>query len=74
MRSSLNRLWLKRRNQIIKPIQFHNMAPVLYTQDISPPARGVLLTAAALGVQLELRTIDLFKKEQRSEEFRKVSA
>lgn len=49
------------------------MAPVLYIQDFSPPARNVLLTAAALGVDLELRTIDLFKKEQLSPEFKKVS-
>lgn len=49
------------------------MAPILYTQDISPPARGVLLTAAALGVELELRTIDLIKQEQKSEAFIKVS-
>lgn len=49
------------------------MAPVLYTQDISPPARSVLLTAAALGVELELKTIDLFKKDQLNPEYRKVS-
>lgn len=48
------------------------MAPVLYMQDVSPPARSVLLTAAALGVKLELKIIDVLKKEQLNEEFKKV--
>lgn len=49
------------------------MAPVLYTQDLSPPSRSVLLAAAALGVDLERRTIDLLKKDQLSPEYRKVN-
>lgn len=41
--------------------------------DISPPVRSVYLTAAALGIELELKIIDLFKQEQKKPEFRKVS-
>lgn len=51
---------------------FSPMAPTLYTMDLSPPARGVLLTAAALGVELNQKIIDLGKKEQRSPEYIQV--
>lgn len=49
------------------------MAPVLYAMDISPPVRSVLLTAASLGVHLNVKVIDLLKKEQLDPEFKKVS-
>lgn len=76
MGSSLILVCLKRSYQshVIRPSKIHTMAPVLYGQYFSPPTRGVLLTAAALGVKLELRIIDLSKKKQRSGEFVKVSS
>lgn len=49
------------------------MAPTLYYMDLSPPSRSVLLTAAALGIELKLKNIDLFKKEQLNPEYIKVS-
>lgn len=48
------------------------MAPKLYTTDLSPPARSVLLTGAALGLELEEIHVDLFKREHRSPDFVKV--
>lgn len=47
--------------------------PVLYYMAYSPPCRSVLLTAAALGIDLELKQIDLFGREQLDPEFIKVS-
>lgn len=49
-----------------------NMAPKLYTTDLSPPARSVLLTGAALGLEFEEIHLDLFKKEHRDPNFIKV--
>lgn len=46
--------------------------PVLYTTDASPPCRGVLLAAAALGVALDFRQVNLFAGEQLTPEFLKV--
>lgn len=48
------------------------MAPKLYTTDLSPPARSVLLTGAALGIHFEEIHVDLFKKEHRNPDFVKV--
>lgn len=46
--------------------------PILYYIDLSPPSRSVLLTAAAIGVELELRVIDLLGGEHLKPEFVKV--
>ncbi|XP_017892800.1 glutathione S-transferase 1-like [Ceratina calcarata] len=46
---------------------------VLYAQDISPPCRTVLIVAHQLGLDLEIREVNLKNKEQLSEEFRKVN-
>lgn len=46
--------------------------PVLYYVDLSPPCRSVLLTAAAIGVELELKKIDLLAGEHLTPEFLKV--
>lgn len=46
---------------------------VLYTHDISPPCRAVLMTANALGLDLTLRTINLREKEQLNPEFLKLN-
>lgn len=48
------------------------MAPTLYYMDVSPPVRSVFLTAAALGIELELKHVDLAKKEQFNPDYRKV--
>lgn len=48
--------------------------PILYYRLFSPPCRSVILTAAALGVGLELKVVDLFgSKEHLKPEFLKVS-
>ncbi|KAK4877100.1 hypothetical protein RN001_009606 [Aquatica leii] len=49
------------------------MALKLYTQDMSPTCRAVYLTAAALGLELELTVIDVWKKEQFLESFLKIN-
>lgn len=49
------------------------MAPkLLYYIPRSSPVRAVLMTADALGVELDLELVDLLKKEQRKPEFVKV--
>jgi len=45
----------------------------LYYVDLSPPCRSVLLTAAAIGVELELRVVDLFGGEHLKPEFVKLN-
>lgn len=40
--------------------------------ELSPPVRSVLITAAALGVELEKQYLDLLKKEHLSPDFLKV--
>jgi hypothetical protein len=44
----------------------------LYYLPASAPCRSVLLTANAVGVQLNLKYLDLFKREHLTPEFRKV--
>lgn len=51
---------------------FVPMAPTLYKTDASPPARAVLLTAAALGIELDQKVIDFTKHEQMTPEYRQV--
>ncbi|CAK9804617.1 Glutathione S-transferase 1 [Anthophora quadrimaculata] len=46
---------------------------ILYSQDISPPCRAVLMVANAIGLKLEIREINLAKKEHLSEEFIKIN-
>lgn len=46
--------------------------PRLYYMLESPPCRTVMAVARLLGVELELKRIDLSKKEQLNEEFVKV--
>ncbi|XP_045463548.1 glutathione S-transferase 1-like isoform X2 [Harmonia axyridis] len=45
------------------------MAPILYSCELSPPVRSVLLTAKAIGLDLNIQDIDLGKKEQMTPEF-----
>lgn len=49
------------------------MAPKLYYIDESAPARAVLMTAAAIGLEFEKQIVDLFKKEHLSPDYIKVS-
>ncbi|XP_036330481.1 glutathione S-transferase 1 isoform X1 [Rhagoletis pomonella] len=47
--------------------------PVLYYATLSPPSRAVLLTSNAVGVELELRPINLLKGEHLTTEFIKIN-
>lgn len=46
--------------------------PILYATDISPPCRAVFLTATAIGLDLEIREINLHTEENMKPEFVKV--
>lgn len=46
--------------------------PILYSTDVSPPCRAVLLTAEAIGLDLEIREVNLLKKENLKDDFVKV--
>lgn len=57
-------------------IQFRvfKMAPmVLYTTRISPAGRAVEITAKIIGLELDIKFVDLAKREHLTEEFLKVS-
>jgi len=45
----------------------------LYTLDLSPPVRAVLLVEKALGIELEHINVDLMKGEQKTEEYEKMN-
>ena len=47
--------------------------PTLYYMLESPPCRTVLATARLLGIELDLKTLDLSKKEQFNPDYLKVS-
>ncbi|EDW08765.1 glutathione S-transferase 1 [Drosophila mojavensis] len=47
--------------------------PVLYYAPRSPPCRSVLLTAAALGLELDLRIVNVKAGEHMTEEFLKLN-
>lgn len=49
------------------------MTPKLYVAAPSPPARSVLITAAAIGLELEKQDINVLKGEHLTPEFIKVS-
>lgn len=46
---------------------------VLYHFPLSGPSRGALLAARAVNVQLEIKIVDLLKKEQLKEDFLKIN-
>lgn len=46
--------------------------PILYYTDVSPPVRSVLLTAAAIDVDLDLRVVNFLTGDQLKPEFIKV--
>lgn len=49
------------------------MVPILYSQDLSPPSRAVRIVAEYLNIPLELKIVDLGKKEHLKPEFIKVN-
>ncbi|XP_063884735.1 glutathione S-transferase 1-like isoform X1 [Scylla paramamosain] len=62
---------LKIRERINTPnsINVIAMAPTLYSFGLSPYCRSVVLTVRALGLDVDLKTIDLLKQEQLKPEF-----
>lgn len=52
---------------------FDGPRPVLYYMAASPPSRSALVTARQLGVDLDIRLIDLFAGEHLSEDFVKIN-
>lgn len=53
--------------------QSYKMAPpTLYYTDVSPPVRSVLLTSKALGLELDLKQVNLFAGEHLKPEYLKV--
>lgn len=49
------------------------MKPILYADDRSPPVRSVLMLIAELDVDVEIKNIDLFKREHLRPDFLEVS-
>lgn len=49
------------------------MAPKLYMVESSPPVRSVLICAKAIGLELELEELDVFKGAQNTPEYLKVN-
>lgn len=47
--------------------------PILYYVNLSPPSRAVLLLAKYLGVDLDLKVVNLLAGEHLTPEYRKVS-
>lgn len=45
----------------------------LYYTITSPPSRGVILASKALGIELQLKNVDMSKGEHLTPEFLKVS-
>ncbi|XP_068620650.1 glutathione S-transferase E14-like [Battus philenor] len=46
---------------------------ILYGDEAAPPVRFVLMTACALGVNLDFRSINLFANENRTEAYKKIN-
>lgn len=53
--------------------QSNNAKAIFYYDDISPVVRSVLMLINLLKIDVELKHINLFKGEHRSEEFFKVN-
>lgn len=47
--------------------------PILYGVDTSGPTRFCLLTASAIGLEVDLRAVDFTKNEHRTPEFKKIN-
>ncbi|XP_055301829.1 glutathione S-transferase 1-like isoform X2 [Sitodiplosis mosellana] len=58
----------EKRNRLIM-----SKKPILYMHILSPPVRAVLLTGAALGIEFELKPVDLLGMEHKKPEFVKLN-
>ncbi|XP_037873489.1 glutathione S-transferase 2 isoform X2 [Bombyx mori] len=47
--------------------------PILYGDEVSPPVRFVMMTAAHLNIQLDFHPIDLFKSEHKMDAFNQIN-
>lgn len=47
--------------------------PVLYYMELSPPSRAVLMVAAALNIELELKILNLLAMEHKTPEYLSVN-
>lgn len=47
--------------------------PILFYVSLSPPARAALITAREIGLDIEVKHVDMSKGEQRSENFKKIN-
>lgn len=48
--------------------------PILYIMTLSPPCRAVMLTGAALGIEFDLKHVDMLGLEHKSPEYLKVNS
>lgn len=59
-------------NPCIKPLTTMISKPILYCDNRSPPVRSVLLLVEELKLDIEIKNIDLFKKEHLTPDYLKV--
>lgn len=52
---------------------FEKMSKVLYHHPVSPPSRATLLTIRNLGLDVEVKVVDIYKGEQFAPEFLKLN-
>lgn len=50
------------------------MAPILYMTELSPPVRGVLMAAKAIGIDFERKEINMMTGDHLTEAYLKVSS
>ena len=48
------------------------MAPILYGMDFSPPVRAVFMTAKAIGLELDVREVNMMNREHLDPNYLKV--
>ncbi|XP_043279816.1 glutathione S-transferase 1-like isoform X2 [Venturia canescens] len=61
-------------NRDVQKRNFSDMSrPIVYLADASPPSRSILLAAEAMGLNIDVRRIDLRRGEHLTEEFRKMN-
>lgn len=49
------------------------MSPILYHNPVSVPSRAVLLTVRNLGIDVEVKVIDIYKGEQNTPEYLRIN-
>lgn len=55
------------------PVEYDGHEIILYYMFMSPPCRAVMITAKILGINLKLVECDVFKGDNKTPEFTKVS-